>query len=418
MQMNRWAVVLTGSVVWMAVVCVGWANGFRNPPESATGLGALGARMTAVTDASAWSYNPANAAETAEPSVMASLLLVSGRSKFEAPDGRRGQTTEPESLLPNIHAAWPLERGGTVGLAVTTPYGQSTVWHADGPFQYVSPHRAEMTTISVAPGVAWPLNDQLAIGATANLYWSELELRQRVPWAMQTGVPGLPDGETRLKGDGLGIGASVGLTWDATARQRVALVYKAPFSIDYEGNTRISQVPPPLAGMVAARSDFDSTIKFPTIISAGYGLQLRDDVRLGIDVEWLDFSRFSELPLDVGINNPTGLVPPTVPQDWKDTWTLGFGVEWDCDEQWTLRTGYLFMETPIPSTTMAPTLPDADRHVVSVGVGYTWGAHQLDAAYAYNIFRDRDVRNQMQPAYSGTYELASQLVQVSYRRMF
>ncbi len=414
---REWLAVV-GSLVWALLVADGWASGFRNPPESATGMGALGARMTWVTDPSAWSYNPANVAETTKPTVIGSLLWNKGRAEFKAPDGRRGQTTEPENWLANLHGAWPLATGWTAGLAITTPYGQSTVWHEDGPFQYLSPHRAEMTTISVAPGVAWALNEQLTLGATANLYWSELELRQQVPWSMQTGIPGIPDGQARLKGDGLGLGGSVGLTWQMAAQHRLALVYKAPFDIDYDGDTRLGNVPPPLGGLVAARSDFDTTIKFPTIIAVGYGWQPRENWQIGIEAEWLEFSRYNELPLDVGVNNPVGLVPSAIPQDWKDTWTLGAGTAWEVNTRWTVRGGYQFLETPIPSATLAPTLPDADRHVMAIGVGYENGWHRVDAAYAYNYLRRREVTNNQQPAYNGSYELTSHLLQLSYRIVF
>lgn len=394
------------------------ANGFRNPPESAAGLGQVGSRMTLVEDPSAISYNPANLTGVELPTGMGSLMLVRSRTEFDSPDGRSGKTRGSLTFLPNLHGAWPIDDEWVAGLGITTPFGQSTEWRKDGPFRYVAPHFAEMTTVAFMPSVAGRIGDDISVGLSANVYWSELDLRQMVPWAMAAGFPGAPDGELRLKGDGIGFGANVGVTWQMTDRQRVALVYKSPFDVEYDGTTSVGNVPPPLGMMVAGRSDFDAEIKFPTIVAFGYGLQVTEKIRAGIDVEWIEFSRFSELPLDVGVNNATGLVPPSVPQDWKDTWTVGVGGDWSLAAPWTVRGGYIFMESPVPSRTLAPTLPDADRHLLSVGVSYERGVNAVDFAYAYSIFDDLNVRNNVEPAFNGDYDLSSHLFQLSYRRIF
>ncbi len=407
----------------MIVVCVlasgsALANGFRNPPESARGLGMDGGKTSLIDDPSAISINPANLMEVENISVMGSFTFVYAETEFEGVDGREGKTRDSLKFLPNIHAAWPVENDLVFGLGVTTPFGQSTEWRKDGPFRYEAPHFAQMTTVNIAPTLATKVGDALSIGVSANVYWSELELRQMVPWAMATGVPGLPDGEARLKGDGFGFGGSAGITWQATDSQRFALVYKSPFNVEYDGNARLGNAPPPLAMAGADRSDFDSEIKFPTIVALGYGLEVRDDFRIGLEVEWIEFSRFEELPIEVGQDNIGGMFPQSVDQDWKDTWTLGVGGEWEFAFPWTLRAGYSFMESPIPSRTMAPTLPDADRHLLSIGLGYEHGLNAWDVAYAYSIFDDRKIRDNQNPAFDGDYELSSHLFQISWNRAF
>ncbi len=415
--MKRYGVGTRGMVAMLTLaigVSTVFANGFRNPPESASALGQVGSRMTLVEDPSALSFNPANLSTIEEPSVMGSLLYARGRTEFDAPDGRSGKTRSPGNVLPNLHAAWPLAEYDVVaGVGVTTPFGQSTKWKKDGPFQYVGPHHAEMTLVNFSPAVALRVRDDVSVGVTANIYWSELELRQMVPWSMF--APMLPDGEARLKGDGFGFGGSAGITWNMTDRQRVALVYKAPFDIDYEGSTRLGNVPP---GAAAPRSDFDSKIKFPTIVAFGYGLQVTDRIRVGLDVEWIEFSRFENLPLDLGVNNPLGLTPESIPQDWKDTWTVGLGADWTLASPWTVRCGYIFMESPIPSRTVSPSLPDTDRHVLAFGVTWERGANGVDFAYAYTIFDDLKVGDNQNPAYNGEYDMSSHLFQLSYRRVF
>lgn len=404
--------------VLLGSVDEGFANGFRNPPESARALGQAGSQRTFIDDASALSHNPANLVGVERPSVMASLAMINARADFDGIDGRSGNTTDPVKWLPHIHAAWPIEDNLVAAVGVTTPFGQSTEWHRDGPFELSAPYLAEMTTVNIAPGVATRVGDTLSVGVALNVYWSELDLRQSMPWSLLTGFPGAPDGTAQLEGDGWAVGARAGMTWQFSPKQRVSLVYVSPFDVDYEGSTRVSNIPPPAGGLVAERSDFDSTIKFPSIVAFGYGVELTDKIRVGVDVEWLEFSRFDELPLDLGANNAAGLTLPSIPQDWDDTWTIGVGGDWAITEPWTVRAGYLFMESPIPAETLAPTLPDADRHLLTTGLTYERGDNAIDLAFAYSIFDDAPARSDVIPAYSGDYDLSSHIVQLSYRRSF
>jgi long-chain fatty acid transport protein len=416
---KRYAILYLALIVNIVVFVTNvTATSFRNPPESASGLGLVGGHIALVDDASALSLSPANLAEVREVHVMGSLTFIYAEADFTGPDGRSGTTDDPLKILPNLHAAWPLQDNLVMGVGLTTPFGQSTEWEKDGPFRYLAPHTARMTTVSISPALATSLGEKWSLGIAANLYGSELELEQMIPWSTIVGAPGLPDGEAKLDGDGAAVGVSLGVTWHPTSRQRVAFTYKSPFDIEYEGDARLNNAPAPLMVTGMDRGDFESEIKFPSIVGVGYGLKLSQKWRVGLDVEWLEFSRYQTLPLKVGSNNVGGLFPSEVPQQWDDTWNIGAAVEWAYEAPWTLRGGYIFMESPIPDETMAPTLPDADRHVVTVGVGYEQGPHALDVTYGYTIFEDREISTSAEPGFNGDYDLSSHLLQVSYRRSF
>lgn len=177
---------------------------------------------------------------------------------------------------------------------------------------------------------------------------------------------------------------------------------------------------------ISAESGFDTSIEFPAVAALGYAVKITDKVRVEVDVEWVQFSKYDELSLDAGQNNPlvqrpgsaNPMAPVVVPQKWDDTWTYGLGAEWDVRSDLTLRAGYIFLESPVPEETLAPTLPDADRHVISVGAGLHRNGHRLDLAYGYSVIGDREVSPEKNPAYAGTYETGSHLMSVSYGYSF
>jgi long-chain fatty acid transport protein len=260
--------------------------------------------------------------------------------------------------------------------------------------------------------VAARLGEYLQLGMALDVMWSEVTLKQFYPWFLGTGNLADPDGRIKAEGDGVGVGGKVGLTLQLTERQRIALTYRLPMNIDYDGGFQVDNVPAGLGGGTF-RTDFKTTIKFPTIIAAGYGINLTDKIRIEADVEWLQFSRFKDLPLIVA-NGLPGL-PASVHEDWRDTFTIGIGGDWRINEHWVVRAGYQFYQSPVPDSTFSPTIPDADQNVITVGVGYTYKKHSIEAADFYD---KRHIENNQNPAFNGNYDITVHLFSFSYRFTF
>lgn len=424
----RMGVCAVASVVSLVVSGVpAWAHGLRNPPEGAAALGHDGGKVVLVDDASAIAHNPANLADLKQGQVLPAVTLIHSDTKFTSPAGS-AETDDPWKVLPNVFAAWPVDKGNyVVGFGLTTPFGQSTVWDGDGAFRYSAPYKSEMTVVDFNPTLATRLTDRLAIGAGVDAYWSQIGMKQRLPWAMMTGNPMSPEGIVDAEGDGVGFGANAALSYKLTDRQTVALTYRCPFRIRYEGTTDISEMPPAAQAMgLSPSSDFDTSIDFPAIAALGYGLALSDTVKVGADVEWVQSSRYENLQLDAKNNNallnppgsPSPMQPLVIPQKWDDSWTAGAGVDWKAFPAVTLRAGYRYLDSPVPEATFGPMLPDCSRHVVTAGIGYTHAAHRVDLAYGYSIIPDRDIHNDQNPAYNGTYETSSHLFGLSYGYTF
>lgn len=403
------------------------ANGFRNPPEGAWALGRAGGKIAQVDDASAVTHNPANLTQVQQPEAEVSLTLINTETEFKAPYGSTG-TEDPWKSLPNVFVAVPLEdRRFAAGLAVTTPFGQSTMWDEQGLFRYSAPYAAQLAVINVNPAVAMNLTDKISVGAGLDVFLSRLDLKQWIPWSIVAGNRMLPDGSAHLQGDGAGVGGNAALTLRPVARHTLALTYRSPVKVDYEGDCELGGFPAGAEGAGLSRSsDFETSIEFPTVIGLGYGIELTDRLRVEADVEWVEFSRYDALTLDAGNNNvllnapgsAAPAAPATVRQEWEDAWTFGAGADYKVTDALVLRAGYIYLQSPVPEETLAPTLPDADRHVITVGAGFRRGLNRVDAAYGYSLIGDRDVAGNQNPAYDGTYETTSHLMSVSYGRTF
>lgn len=385
-------------------------EGFRNPPPDSFSLGRAGGRITHIESAAAVQQNPANL--TALTNIQAELTpsVVWIHADYSSPLGD-AESTSPWKLLPNAYVALPLNDQGTVaGLGVTTPYGISSEWKIEGAFadpaglRYQVPWFTELRTININPTIATPVSDSLSIGGGLNFMWSELTFKQFYPWA-PWGGPG--EGNIKAQGAGVGAGVNFGITWKPAERHRIALTYRSPVLVDYEGDFTINNIAPAAAFFGAtARSDFDTKIKFPTIVALGYGVEVTDKLRLEVAGEWIQFSNFKSLDINAGANNI--LLPTTsIPQNWKDTVTVGIGGDWKFDENWVLRFGYQYYNSPVPDSTLSPTIPDADQNVFTVGLGYQHGQHAFELAYGLDFYDKRTVP-------SGTYDINVHLFSASY----
>ncbi len=394
------------------------ADGFRNPPPGAAGLGRGNAFAAQVDDASAVSYNPANLGFLTAPEAEVALSLVSSETKFRAAAGFAADSDNAWQVLPNVFVAWPLAEKVVGGLGLTTPFGQSVEWDKDSGVARISPYFARMSLLNVNPSAGWRINDRVSVGAGLDVFVSTLEFRQVVPWGALPGFPpGLPPGEARVDTSGVGLGANAGLTIKLADAHRLALTYRSPVTVEYDGDFDLRGAPPApgLGG-----SDFETEMDFPGIATIAYGVELTDTLRIEADVEWLGWSAMESLPIDAGANqslaDPTGL--GAVPYDWEDTWTFNLGADWAFAPGWIARAGYSYVPTPVPDGTFSPTLPDEDRHVIALGAGYRWGRHAVDLVWTLSLVDDRTIAGNQNPAFDGVYEIDPQLVALSYRFQF
>jgi long-chain fatty acid transport protein len=246
--------------------------------------------------------------------------------------------------------------------------------------------------------------------------WSKLTLKQYYPWFLATGNLADPDGLAQAEADGVGAGANFGLTWRITERHRLAFTCRTPVRIDYNGDFRVNNVPGSLGGGTMG-SGFKTSIKFPTILAVGYGIELRDRIRLETDVEWLQFSNFKSLPLNSVAAARLGF-PSSVPENWRDTFTAGIGGDWKLAPDWILRAGYQFYQSPVPDSTFSPTIPDANQNVPTVGLGYTHKRHSIEAAYGLDFYNERNIRNAQNSAFNGKYQNTVHLFSFAYHYSF
>lgn len=364
-----------------------------------------------VDDASAVFHNPANLVELSRWEAAAEPTIVHHSVSYESPSGATAETTDPWKLLPHFFAGGPaLDGRAAFGLGISVPYGLSVDWGEGEALRYVAPRYVQLKTINFNPSAAFRLAEGLQAGVGLDVMYSELTLSQYTPWSLVAGVPGLPDGDLRAQATGVGVSGNAGISWDFLPCHRLAVTVRAPMDIDYDGDFRATEVPGVPSGNFLV--PFNSEIRYPTIATFGYGVRVTDRVRVEANVEWLEFSRFDTLPLELGA--PVPGVPAEARQNWDDTFTAGISGTWEFAEGWRFQASYQFFQSPVPDETFSPTIPDSDQHAVAVGIGYRHGRHRLGLAYSRVFYEDREITSNQNPFFVGRYEIDVHLLSAAY----
>ncbi|HTS17873.1 MAG TPA: outer membrane protein transport protein [Verrucomicrobiae bacterium] len=358
------------------------ALGFRNPDQGAAATAQGNAFVAQADDATAIYYNPAGITQIQGTEIANGGDLIFPDSRLK--DGPPGTEMTKRSLIPFLYGTTDFGIFGVhdspwrFGIGVNVPFGNEAVYNQNGPFRYLLTS-ANLQVINIQPTVAFKFNDHFSLGAGLNIYDVNTELNSHIPVS-----PSL-DGRFHFDGNGLAEGATAGLLWKITPQHSIGIAYHSPFTVNYVGHADVN-----IPGVIQQHSDATASMPFPQTIAGGYAFRPIPQWKLEADIEWTNWQPLRQLTLNAPGSQADGR---SVPFYWMDSFLYEFGTQYDLNKHWKLRAGYIFSENSVPGSTYSPSVPDADRHVFSVGFGFNTGRFFLDALYQYTIAADRTVNN-------------------------
>ena len=387
-----------------------WALGFRNPDQDARATAQGEAFVAQADDASAIYYNPAGLTQVKGTQITSGGILIFRDIKFNGA-GTKDQMTDP-AFTPHFFAASDLgQEKWRFGLGATIPYGNSMNW-GSGPFSTLV-RESSLIVYDIAPTVAYQINEYLSLGAGLNVYHGSTDLKFDFS-------PLLPGSRSQFKADGDAVGATVGLLWKINDQHTVGVVYRSPFAIDFHGRAKNSN-----AGPFTTSADASAKINFPQQVAAGYAFRPIKKLKLEADVEWTNWETLNTVRTRSADPIVTGDPRTTIPFKWLDSFYYEAGAQYEVDDHWAVRAGYIFSENSVPTSTFSPNLPDSNRHVFSVGFGYdskdkavllsTLGL-SVDLVYQYALSEDRTIpagKSVASPLVDGKWQSSSHAVMIT-----
>lgn len=316
---------------------------------------------------------------------------------------------------PNICLTHTFESGFGFGISTKIPYSSKTDWGAEWVGNTVV-IGTEMRGVEVTPVLAFRPAPWIAAGIGLNIISFRVRTSDVEPLANDLTALWAVRG---FEGDAkTGYGVELGITAKPLDVLSIGLVYKSRTAISItDGKVAYQALP---AELVSQYPDtrFTSDFTLPEQFIAGVGVRPVAGLLLTGELQYVQWSDFGSLQFRM--EDGSGLVL-TQQDGWGDVLTVRAGVELQLPEV-ALRAGYASDRTPIPDPELRPSIPDAIREVISVGVGYEVGEGlTLDFAFQSIRYRERTVTTsrvltQSGIPFNGTYLLSATVVglNVSY----
>ncbi|SOE01284.1 OmpP1/FadL family transporter [Caenispirillum bisanense] len=387
---------VVGLIAAVGVVADANASGFQLKEQSAEGLGnAFAGSSAKAQDLSTIFFNPAGMTSLSGHQAQQVLSYIAPTAEFQGSGSTNTTFGGPVSgtgyqddaaenaLVPSLYLMYDYSDDLKFGLAVNTPFGLVTDYDSDWTGRYHA-LRSDLMTIAVQPTIAYEVNDWLSIGGGPIFQYANAELTKAVdarsavfgglvaggaPLATAAALTaGIGDARSKVTGDDVSAGYSVGVMFEPVETTRIGLSYRSRIIHELDGDVEFENLPTALRTNPAFRNGKGrAELNLPDSASLGIYHEFSPQFAVMGEVSWTNWSLFREL--SVYREGDPGALSTTV-EDWNDTWFYSLGATYSPIDKLKLQIGVAYDQSPVPDATRTPRVPDADRTWLALGVGY------------------------------------------------
>lgn len=398
------------------VPAISSASGFSIYEQGGRAMGFAGAYTAVTDDPSAIFHNPAGIAFLDGTQLYFGGTLVAPKSSFtgDAPfpgAGIREKQDVGVIPVPTLYLTQKVSSRVVWGLGVYTPFGLRTEWA--NPDSFTGRHislAAELKGVAINPTLAVKLANRVSVGAGLDFRLAKVELRRRIPSLNPFTQQTVDIAEAKLEsGYDSGIGFNVGLVAKPSDQLSVGLSYRHRVTVDFTGDAVFALIPTGHSQfdqlvarnpLLQGRPALGTSITFPGMVAGGAAYEW-DRWTVTGDVVWFNWSTFDRLVLSFPDRPP---LDQTVIEDYRNIWQFRAGLERRLGDHWAVRGGYHYDQTPVPTESVSPLLPDQDRHGLAVGGSWLHKRWRVDAGLWYLFLSPRSTEGRSRDHYNGSYD--------------
>ena len=275
------------------------------------GTAGVGNPTNTTTADAAWT-NPAGMTGMTEDSILAGLVVSTGKVEFDSSVADAGGSDGGNSLetayIPSFFYTRVLTDKTRFGFSAVAPFGGGLDYGDDFVGRYAV-QRVELAGFALTPSVAHQVSDELSVGFGLSFVSTTLEQDFAVRRLL---LPG--DGQAELSNlEDSGIQGILGLNYHLSSTTLLGLVYRSEMDLELDGDLRITDT---------ALSDRKRDVKIewtnPQTLEAGIRHQLNDRQTLAFNLGWQEWSKFSKNELSFRSDRVV-----VSDRNWDDTWHAG-----------------------------------------------------------------------------------------------
>lgn len=409
--------------VVLVVPALALANGFALFEHGGRPVGMAGAFGAIADEPSAGYYNPAGLAFLDGMQATDGFFLITETSKFtgDNPYPGEGYATKMESQIfypPHIYATGAVAGNLRWGLAVTAPFGLGTWWPDDYAGKFIT-KRIDLKVFNINPSFAYKIGDNFALAVGADYFISQVDLTKSIgvvnPYTQQVAEVGQVHLYNPNWASGWGYNAAVlaklgaGFSAGMTYRSRVEVKYDKAEASFVQFPTGHADFDAIVASMLPFGDNVpgETSITYPAELRAALAWQ-KGGLTVAFDAVRMGWDSFKTLPITI-VGRPD--LSSNREENYKDTTTYRLGMEYRTSPKFAFQLGVLKDPTPVPTDSVSPLLPDADRMGYSAGLSWNLSPKvRADVAYLFLPFDTRSTDGLDHDNYNGTYKTTANLL--------
>lgn len=252
---------------------------------------------------------------------------------------------------------------------------------------------SEVRFMTVTPTFAYNFNEDLAVGVSANIGYSDVAFQfwpntsffnQAAPQQSFFGL------DMEDPAAGLQYNLRLGWWWRPRPALSVGLIYQTETESEFDnGGMTVNFEGHPF---LQRRVDYTARVDgftFASQAGIGFAFRPRERVEVALDVKryfWddaIDVITVTATAPSVQGAPPEVVVPFTF--NWLDTWVFALGADYRVNDRWTVRGGYNYGENPVPDGTLNPLFPANVEHHLAFGFSVLRGnkTYELAVEHAF-----------------------------------
>ncbi|WP_201208586.1 OmpP1/FadL family transporter [Klebsiella michiganensis] len=335
-------------------------------------------------DASTLLTNPAGMTRLPDHMLTGGVQAMGGDISYKLDNESSGRQSPGNvmNLFPNASMFYTQRLNDSVsaGLGLYGNYGLGIdfgEWAGDRLIK-----KSTMVAMTLSPGIAWKISDNVSVGAAVGLNYGYLSLTRNVD-----------SHDERQNDHDWATNYRLGILMDLTDQTRAGITWtsKTDYHFSIDGKARFPNLP---------NVEYDLPIAAQVRAPQQVMLSLVHDVNkywsvMG-DLGWQDWSQFGSP--EITINGQSGNRNNRL----KDTWHTALGVQFRPDNRWRLNAGVAFDSTPYKTQSdVALTLPTGDEWRFATGAQYQMtSASNIGFAVEYLHMQSSQVNS---AAFAGEY---------------
>jgi len=294
------------------------------------------------------------------------------------------------------------------GLGIYTPFGGAMHWNEDWTGKYTVTS-LDLQAIYIQPTISLKITDNIGIGGGLVYSMGKVDLRRAVPLTLNNGQ----SGTAKLEGDTHDFGWNAGIYVKTVSGVSIGVTHRSQVTARVKDGDAKFDVPEAL--IAGFPTKFTAELPLPAPSSIGFGFYPSEKTTIALDANWVHWNKYKELAFVY--NNNQRVENTRSPRNYHDAAALRLGIQNQTTERLALRAGVGYAFTPVSEGYVTPEVPDANRVLLSAGIGYKASEHfNVDFSFLYENVKARNETN-IETGLSGEFKTVAYIpgISLSYK---